>query len=64
MAKCYAKSLEEAILDNHAPKPNIQGFAQIVIVDNNLKLFIGLVALKSKVKSILHEFNKIYNLKP
>jgi hypothetical protein len=43
---------KEAILDHYTSKPNIQEFAQITIDDNKPKLFVELLALKSKVMSI------------
>jgi hypothetical protein len=43
---------EEAILDHYTSKPNMQEFAQITIDGNDPRLFVELLALKSKVMSI------------
>lgn len=43
---------EETSLDHYTSKPNIQEFAQIMIDRNKPKLFVQLLALKSKAISI------------
>jgi hypothetical protein len=43
---------EETILDHYTSKSNIQEFAQITINGNKPKLFVELLALKSKAVSI------------
>jgi hypothetical protein len=44
-------------------KPNIQEFTQIAIGNNKFKSSIEMLALKSKMMSILDEFGEIFNLK-
>jgi hypothetical protein len=46
-----------------ASKPNIQGFAQMMIVNNKLKPFIEMLALKSKEMSILSKLNEVFHQK-
>ncbi len=43
---------EEAIFDHYTSKPNIQEFALIMIDNNKPKLFVELLAQKSKAMSI------------
>ncbi len=54
---------KEMILDHHASKPNIQWFAQILIVNNKFKPFVEMLALKSKKLSIPSKINKVSHLK-
>ncbi len=53
---------KEAIHDHYASKPDIQGFTQIAIDNNKFKSSIEMLALKSKMMSILDEFDEIFNL--
>lgn len=54
---------KKAIHDHYASKPDIQGFAQITIGNNKFKSYVEILALKSKVMSILDEFGESFDVK-
>jgi hypothetical protein len=62
--KVQWKTVEKQIIFDHcASKSNIQGFAQIMIVNNKLKPFVKMLPLKSKEMSIPRKINEVSHLK-